>query len=651
MKFVDLKCPNCGGRLLPVAGNTKIVACEYCQSQYILEDDRVINYHVHHHISPQSGENRQGAPANGSWLLWAMAVFAGIAVLFAAGVGSGGRDTSKSNLGSRSAFSPAAVESGEEEAMEEAAFFTSPFHKSLINGIYGKPAEDVTEEELAKLRYLGIQNGQDVFSVEYSFEEPYGEVKPMVQSLELAPAEWNTDDLAYFPNLQKLELPYRWTDKEVLGELKKLKGLSCHGISPGELAELLEPGQLVELRIEKPGSLDGLSAFENLEILSLEEIEKPDLRQLAPLVKLRSLKIVEREADRDPFSDEPSRSMTDYSPLSVLTELESLYLESEAIRDIGFLKPLTGMKELAINKTEAISMEPLAGLSQLTVLELTGNHSIKDYDFISALSGLVSLTLDKSTSQPDPNLQGLSRLEALDISGLTSVAPLGRLTNLKDLSIHGCNIDEIQALSSLTNLERLACYSAWTYAVPLRDVSFLDGMTNLRYLDLCGVSDESGWSGYGRKMEIFGDISHALNHSGLEELYLNESMFGIDFDRLQENTSLKKLYLKEIDLKQNFYVEVYSGMRDVWYDDMSLDEHIDFLKNYPNLEELFLDGNQLTNVEFVSGLKKLARLGLSNNYVTDLTPLNQAESLRYLDVRENPINRMPETGGEIEIMR
>ena len=92
-------------------------------------------------------------------------------------------------------------------------------------------------------------------------------------------------------------------------------------------------------------------------------------------------------------------------------------------------------------------------------------------------------------------------------------------------------------------------------------------------------------------------------------------------------------------------------MRDVWYDDMSLDEHTDFLKNYPNLEELFLDGNQLTNVEFVSGLKKLARLGLSNNYVTDLTPLNQAESLRYLDVRENPINRMPETGGEIEIMR
>ncbi len=296
-------------------------------------------------------------------------------------------------------------------------------------------------------------------------------------------------------------------------------------------------------------------------------------------------------------------------------------------------------------------MESLAGLSQLTALELTDNHSLKDYDFIPTLTGLHSLILDKSTSQPDPDLSVLSQLESPDISGLMSVAPLGRLTNLKSLSIHGCNIDEIQALSSLTNLERLACYSAWTYAVPLQNVSFLDGMTNLKYLDLCGVSEENSWSGYGRKMEIFGDISHALNHVGLEELYLNESMFGIDFDCLQENISLKKLYLKEVDLKQNFYVEVYSGMRNVWYDDMSLDEYTDFLKNYPNLEELFLDGNQLTNIEFVSALKKLTHLGLSNNYVTDLTPLNQAESLCYLDIRQNPIQRMPESGEEIEIVR
>ncbi len=36
MKFIDLKCPNCGGRLLPVAGNTKIVAEQDGDNQYVI---------------------------------------------------------------------------------------------------------------------------------------------------------------------------------------------------------------------------------------------------------------------------------------------------------------------------------------------------------------------------------------------------------------------------------------------------------------------------------------------------------------------------------------------------------------------------------------------------------------------------------------
>ena len=283
-------------------------------------------------------------------------------------------------------------------------------------------------------------------------------------------------------------------------------------------------------------------------------------------------------------------------------------------------------------------MEPLADFPQLTFLSLEDNSSLKDYEFLSALSGLQSLKLDKSTSQPDPDLSALSRLEELDVSGLISVAPLGRLTNLKTLSIHGCNIDEIRSISSLTKLSRLACYSVWTYSTPLKDVRFLDGMTGLKYLDLCGASDGSGWSGYGRKTEIYGDISHALNHAGLEELYLNDSMFEIDFGQLQENPSLRKLQLKNVSLKKNFHVESNLGMTDIWYDDVTM-------------EELDLDGNQLTNIQFASDLKKLTRLSLNNNYVTDLAPLNQVEGLKYLDIRQNPVSSMPEADGEMEIVR
>lgn len=652
MKFVDLKCPNCGGRLMPTEGNTRIVTCEYCKSQYILEDDRVIHYHVHQHMDPPGSNGIQKdspGPAAAVWTVLAVTIFAGVGFLFLIGAGIVNRNIRKQDL-SHHALSAAASSDREEEEQERMAA-CSPFYEELIEEIYGKAATAVTAEELQRLRYLSIRNTRDTFYVDYGFGDPYGEEKAEIQSASLEPKDWDTDDLANFPNLEKLELSYRWADGEVLKDLKKLKGLSCHGAGPGELAQWLEPGQLMELRMDEPESIEGLSAFENLEILSLENVSEPDLRQLAALRKLSSLKIAERVEGNDPFSEEKTSGMTDYSAISVLTGLEKLDLESEAIREVSFLKPLTGLTELSLKETEAISMEPLAELSQLTVLRLEDNSSLKDYDFISALSGLRSLTLDKSTSQPDPNLSALGQLEELDVSGLMSVAPLGQLTNLKVLSIHGCNIDEIRTLSSLTGLERLACYSVWTYSAPLRDVSFLDGMTGLKYLDLCGVSDESGWSGYGRKTEIYGDISHAFNHVGLEELYLNDSMFEIDFDRLRENPSLRKLQLKNISLKENFHVELNSGIMDVWYDDVTMDEHTGFLKLYPNLEELDLDGNQLTNIQFVSDLKKLTRLGLNNNYVTDLAPLNQVEGLRYLDIRQNPVSSMPEAGGELEIVR
>ena len=142
-----------------------------------------------------------------------------------------------------------------------------------------------------------------------------------------------------------------------------------------------------------------------------------------------------------------------------------------------------------------------------------------------------------------------------------------------------------------------------------------------------------------------------FNHAGLEELYLNECMFGLDFGKLAENPSLKVLQMKEVGIKKNIRVESYVGMMNVWYDDVSLDENIKFLTNYPSLKELYLDGNQLTDVSFATELKELERLGLCNNYITDLTPLNQSEKLAYLDIRQNPVNGTIEARNLVEILQ
>ena len=62
--------------------------------------------------------------------------------------------------------------------------------------------------------------------------------------------------------------------------------------------------------------------------------------------------------------------------------------------------------------------------------------------------------------------------------------------------------------------------------------------------------------------------------------------------------------MKNVYLEENFYVESYAGMTDAWFDDVSFDEHKEFLMNYPGLEVLYLDGNQLTDISFAASLKK-----------------------------------------------
>ena len=108
--------------------------------------------------------------------------------------------------------------------------------------------------------------------------------------------------------------------------------------------------------------------------------------------------------------------------------------------------------------------------------------------------------------------------------------------------------------------------------------------------------------------------------------------------------------MKEVSLKENFYVETSGGFTNLWYDDVTLEGHTDFLTRFPNLEELYLDGNQLTDIQFAASLKSLTHLGLNNNYVTDLSPLNQAESLEFLDIRQNPVTSV-ETREGVTILK
>ncbi|MBQ4060003.1 MAG: leucine-rich repeat domain-containing protein [Lachnospiraceae bacterium] len=79
-------------------------------------------------------------------------------------------------------------------------------------------------------------------------------------------------------------------------------------------------------------------------------------------------------------------------------------------------------------------------------------------------------------------------------------------------------------------------------------------------------------------------------------------------------------------------------------------DQIDMLKKFDNLEELYLQGNKLTNISFVEGLPKLKKLDITNNYVTDLRPLQQLSQFEIVWCGQNAISQGSDLGADVTVV-
>ena len=64
---------------------------------------------------------------------------------------------------------------------------------------------------------------------------------------------------------------------------------------------------------------------------------------------------------------------------------------------------------------------------------------------------------------------------------------------------------------------------------------------------------------------------------------------------------------------------------------------LNFLHYFPNLKELILDGNAITDLTPLKDLYALERLSLAENGIADITPLSNLTNLQYLNLSDNAI--------------
>ena len=241
-----------------------------------------------------------------------------------------------------------------------------------------------------------------------------------------------------------------------------------------------------------------------------------------------------------------NNAVSDFSPLSGLTQLTWLELGNNAISDVSTLAGLTQLRSLDIARNLILDVSPLATLTQLTHLNLNGN-SISDVSPLATLTQLKSLYLNRNHISDVPPLATLTQLTQLqlDSNSISDVSLLATLTQLKSLSLNGNSISDMSPLATLTQLRGLKLRGN-----SISDVSSLATLTQLTHLDLDSnsISDVSPLATLTQLKSLIlignsiSDVSPLATLTQLTGLYLSVNYIS-DVSPLATLTQLTRLYL------------------------------------------------------------------------------------------------------------
>lgn len=242
---------------------------------------------------------------------------------------------------------------------------------------------------------------------------------------------------------------------------------------------------------------------------------------------------------------ETKLTKTDRKNIGKLKKLEELtlrgYGDGAVLKDLSFLKNCKKLKKLKIISFTIEDYSALGELSSFTDLtflntSLTKNNAKQ----IGKLKNLRSLSIWDYSGEDLSALKNLTKLESLllavdsgygfnkDLS--KDLSFINKMKNLKELDLFVSYEVKLPSLGNLTKLEKLRVTCDY-YALngEIKTISGLDKLKNLKVLDLC---DLMGFS--------VSDLSALADLKNLEELDLFD-IGGIDTDTLSRLPSLKKL--------------------------------------------------------------------------------------------------------------
>ncbi|MCM1188034.1 MAG: hypothetical protein NC541_01905 [bacterium] len=482
----------------------------------------------------------------------------------------------------------------------------------LTEEVFRKPVNQITGEELNSIYYLEIYEYDDTDITGISVMLADGtELYYWVSGYDI-----DTADLSCLTGLEYLLLETGSVGYNTdWHSLKQLRYLSCDA-SLKELAERMDVSQLVWLHTRDTFGmydLKILSEYTALEYLELEAGLLDSIEGISQAASLRNLWI------------EGGDRISDFSELYDMPNLEALSIESQGLKDIGFISGMDQLYLLELKGTDIRNINAVADCADtLQILRLDDNYQVSDISPVMACTGLSELQLwvDYQFDVPMevPDFSAMKDLRILSLDGYDRFTNLALLPWLEELSIECPGSGDGEPLKKLTSLKTLRLLDMSVFDGLIDGVTAIDG---LEYLDL---EDSFIWC----------DISPLLEMPNLQGLNLRDAEFGLRPERMTVSKSLISLDLTkaEVDRLLEDGGWDYGGTDTV----IPMQEVLDALAPcVPNLEWLYVPRHELDNLNFAEKLPQLVWLDISDNYITDLTPLIGLENLSVLLCEDNPI--------------
>ena len=333
-------------------------------------------------------------------------------------------------------------------------------------------------------------------------------------------------------------------------------------------------------------------------------------------------------------------AVSDLSPLSELTNLQTLDFTQNAVSDISALKKLTNLTSLSFGNHGA---------------NVPGEHnSVSDISALSNMTKLTTLVFPRNSVSDISALKKLTKLTRLDFGGLSfdhsrhnsvsDISALSGMTELTYLDFTHNNVSNVSALSGLTSLETLR----FSYN-DVSDISGLSGLTSLTTLEAAWNADPADrWKlPIPRPAGLRGNLKNISALSGLTSL-TNLSLFSNSISDVEPLRGLTNLKILDLGTNRIVSIEPLQGLTNLTqlllqYNEIS---NLEPLRRLTNLTVLYMWFNQIRDLEPLSGLTKLEQLGLQCNSISDVEPLRGLIELWYLGLSgENSISDVEPLSG------